>query len=286
MRTRAITALVFVAVMLAGIFISPYSLAALFLAVISIALWEFHTLLLPDDAHKHVRRGVYTAYGVGCYIGMLVVTALPYDTHLFASVASVILLVLTALFIGELFGKAEKPFENVAKGVLGLFYIALPVSYFVGAFALIVRGDVLMHDAGLVFGIIALIWVNDTCALLAGRQFGRNKLFVRISPGKTWEGLAGGIIGTLLIAVLVPYVLPNTGLYRQHPLGCYDWLALGLIVCLFGTLGDLVESMLKRSVGAKDSGNLLPGHGGVLDRFDSFIFVLPFVIAYLLWVAA
>ncbi|TAK40283.1 MAG: phosphatidate cytidylyltransferase, partial [Saprospiraceae bacterium] len=121
-----------------------------------------------------------------------------------------------------------------------------------------------------------LTWMNDTGAYIIGSLFGKHLLFSRISPKKTWEGTFGGIAITFLVAFLF-CVFTNELRFR-------DWIILGAIVSIFGSVGDLVESMLKRSVGVKDSGNLLPGHGGVLDRFDAFIFVLPFAAAYLLWI--
>ena len=120
-----------------------------------------------------------------------------------------------------------------------------------------------------------MTWANDTGAYLIGSQIGRTKLFPRISPKKTWEGSAGGVLVTFLAGYLLSRIFSDISLV--------DWCVLAGIVSIFGSLGDLVESMLKRSLQIKDSGNLLPGHGGFLDRFDAFIFLLPFAAAYLLW---
>jgi phosphatidate cytidylyltransferase len=122
--------------------------------------------------------------------------------------------------------------------------------------------------------LLLLTWMNDTGAYLVGSNFGRRMLFPRISPKKTWEGTIGGVVITFITAA--------SFCAFSGELRLFDWMVLAAFVSVFGTLGDLVESMLKRSVGVKDSGNLLPGHGGVLDRFDAFIFVLPFAAAYLL----
>ena len=119
-----------------------------------------------------------------------------------------------------------------------------------------------------VFGLLLLIWTNDTMAYFVGSQLGRRKLFERISPKKTWEGTIGGGLCAVLVAWGLSFIIKD---FTQP-----QWLVLGMVAAVFGTLGDLVESMLKRSVGVKDSGNLLPGHGGLLDRFDAFIFALPF----------
>ncbi|MEO0775984.1 MAG: phosphatidate cytidylyltransferase, partial [Bacteroidota bacterium] len=125
-----------------------------------------------------------------------------------------------------------------------------------------------------VFGLLLLTWSNDTAAYLVGSRIGKTPLFPRISPKKTWEGSLGGVVITFLIAFLI------SQWFREH--STKQWLVLAGIVAIFGSTGDLVESMLKRSENIKDSGNLLPGHGGVLDRFDAFIFLLPFATAYLL----
>ena len=167
------------------------------------------------------------------------------------------------LFIAELFLSGKSPFVYIGHYLAGLFYISLPIAALFSiatpeAFFLPLR----------VFGLLILIWTNDTMAYFVGSQLGRRKLFERISPNKTWEGTIGGGICTVLMAWGLSFIIKD---FTQ-----IQWLALGVVAAVFGTLGDLVESMLKRSVGVKDSGNLLPGHGGLLDRFDAFIFALPF----------
>ena len=126
----------------------------------------------------------------------------------------------------------------------------------------------------IVFGLLALTWMNDTGAYLVGSQIGKHKLFPRISPKKTWEGSTGGVVFTFVLAYILSLLFDDLRLV--------DWMFLAAIVGTFGSIGDLIESMLKRSLKIKDSGNLLPGHGGILDRFDAFIFLLPFAAAYLL----
>lgn len=172
-------------------------------------------------------------------------------------------------FIYELFSGSARPFQNVGFIVLGMIYIGAP-------FALLsfIAFDGEKFNSWVVLGLLLLTWMNDTGAYLVGSNFGKHLLFPQVSPKKTWEGTIGGVVITFITAALFSHF---TGEMRL-----FDWMILAAIVATFGTLGDLVESMLKRSVGVKDSGNLLPGHGGVLDRFDAFIFVLPFAAAYLL----
>jgi len=124
-----------------------------------------------------------------------------------------------------------------------------------------------------VLGMIFFIWINDTGAYLVGSFLGKHKMYERISPGKTWEGTIGGALFCMAFSFVMVKIFPQLAL--QH------WIAISIIVAVFGTLGDLVESMLKRLAGVKDSGNIMPGHGGVLDRFDSLLFSTPFVFAYL-----
>lgn len=118
-----------------------------------------------------------------------------------------------------------------------------------------------------------MLWTNDTGAYLAGRFFGKHKLFERISPKKTWEGSIGGGILTIGVAFILSVYFTN--------LDQTNWIVLAILVAVFGGLGDLVESMLKRSLNIKDSGNLLPGHGGILDRFDGLLLSIPFIYSYL-----
>jgi phosphatidate cytidylyltransferase len=174
-------------------------------------------------------------------------------------------------FIYELFSRSQHPFRNVGFLVLGMVYIGAPFALL--DFIAFENGE---FSAVIVFGLLLLTWMNDTGAYLIGSRFGKTKLFPSISPKKTWEGTIGGIATTFIVAWGFCAV--------TNQLRLVDWMVLAIIVSLFGGIGDLVESMLKRSIGVKDSGHLLPGHGGVLDRFDAFIFLLPFAAAYLLWI--
>ena len=182
------------------------------------------------------------------------------------------LLLIMSSFLLELFGRSKQPIRNTAFQVLGTFYIGIPFTLLQ---FLAFMGN--SYDYIYVLGFMVIMWMNDTGAYVVGSLFGKNKLMERISPKKTWEGTMGG----LAVAVLVGYLLSL--LFWQLP--SIHWVALGLIIGIFGSLGDLVESMIKRHVGTKDSEELLPGHGGFLDRFDSFIFMLPFATAYLFSVA-
>ena len=168
--------------------------------------------------------------------------------------------------IVQLWKESEQPFRDAAYTLVPMLYIALPLSLM----------SSLIPDVGayVVLMIVVMVWVNDSGAYIGGSLFGKHKMWARHSPGKTWEGTAFGVLVTLLLAVFV-------GPLVQPAIAWYHWLALGFICSVIDTLGDLVESMLKRSVGVKDSGNIMPGHGGFLDRFDSLLIIMPFVFAYI-----
>lgn len=168
--------------------------------------------------------------------------------------------------IVQLWKESEQPFRDAAYTLVPMLYIALPLSLM----------SSLIPDVGayVVLMIVVMVWVNDSGAYIGGSLFGKHKMWARHSPGKTWEGTAFGVLATLLLAVFV-------GPLVQSAIAWYHWLALGFICSVIDTLGDLVESMLKRSVGVKDSGNIMPGHGGFLDRFDSLLIIMPFVFAYI-----
>lgn len=272
MRQRTITAVFFAAAMIGGIFGGIYTFLLLFGLIAAGAIWELNGLL--DSEKNGFARKI-----LGVAIGVLPYAALACDKALLGShsgwcgtgrpafnALDVIfcgeILLVTAAFLLELFGKRERPFSNIGHDLVGLFYVGIPCCLLV---AIAVENQI--YAPYRVFGLLWLVWTNDTLAYLIGSRIGRRKLFPRISPNKTWEGTVGGALCTVGMAGLLSVFFKDFTMAQ--------WLALGAVVGLFGTPGDLVESLLKRSVGVKDSGNLLPGHGGLLDRFDAFLFVLP-----------
>jgi phosphatidate cytidylyltransferase len=274
LRTRAISAVIFVALILGGLLFGPYSFMALFAVVTAICLFEFYTLVLDRYQRRdRVRIGLGVAFGLAPHLiaSAALFDWLPNQDELYLVIILAYFPLLFLMFIYELFAASPHPFENVGMMVMGMVYIGAPfamldyVAYQSGSF-----------DWQLVLGILLLTWLSDTGAYLAGSQFGRTKLFPRISPNKTWEGFAGGA----LLVIAASWLLGEFFPVIRHR----DWIAIAVIVVVFGSLGDLIESMLKRSLGVKDSGKLLPGHGGLLDRFDAFIFLIPFVSAYLIFV--
>lgn len=269
---RASTAFLFVLVMLAGLFGGRYSFICLFAIITALCLWEYLSMVLKRYTKRDfVRMVLGVGFGLTPFMlaSILLMNPMDYGNQ-FIIVSSVLFFPFVFLaFIYELFSGSARPFQNVGFIVLGMIYIGAP-------FALLsfIAFDGEKFNSWVVLGLLLLTWMNDTGAYLVGSNFGKHLLFPQVSPKKTWEGTIGGVVITFITAALFSHF---TGEMRL-----FDWMILAAIVATFGTLGDLVESMLKRSVGVKDSGNLLPGHGGVLDRFDAFIFVLPFAAAYLL----
>ena len=167
--------------------------------------------------------------------------------------------------IVQLWQHSEQPCREAAYTILPLLYIAIPLAMML----------TVLHDFKpmVLLMVVAIVWINDSGAYIGGSLLGKNKMWPRHSPGKTWEGTAFGVAVAVAFAVLMGPAVSNI----EWP----HWLVLALICSIVGTLGDLVESMLKRSVGVKDSGNIMPGHGGFLDRFDSLLVIMPFVYLYL-----
>lgn len=269
MESRVYTAIIFVLVMLGGVYLSPYSFTALFAIITAICLWEFYNISIMQGK---LRRIISLALGLAPYI----IVAIFQLTSIDAKANSLIQLLLISLpiiflfFLYEMTTASEKPFLNIATAILGIVYIGIPFTML--QWIALEKG----YEPNIVCGLMLLNWTNDTAAYLVGSRIGKTLLLPRISPKKTWEGTIGGACFTLLTGFGLMFLMPQ--------LAPVDWAILAVIVIVFGTLGDLVESMLKRSAQAKDSGKLLPGHGGILDRFDAFIFMLPFATLYLMWV--
>ncbi|MBQ4476244.1 MAG: phosphatidate cytidylyltransferase, partial [Bacteroidales bacterium] len=173
-----------------------------------------------------------------------------------------------SLFIIQLFEHDSKQEEHLGKSFLALIYIALPLS---------IATYIGQTDNQLIMATFILIWVADTMAYLVGCSIGKHKIFERISPKKSWEGAIGGFVFTVTAAAFGGYLFPKLGFE------VWQWCVIGAMVGIFGILGDFIESMFKRSADVKDSGNIIPGHGGLLDRLDSFIFTIPW-IAIAVWV--
>jgi len=246
----------------------------LFALVTGLSVWEFCGLVNQREGVQ-VNQFICTVSGVYLFLAMA-----GYNSGLTpASVFIPYLVSIVYLLVAELYLKAKDPINDWAYTMMSQMYVALPFSLLtVLAFRSNAEG---IHYTYLMpLSVFVFLWMNDTGAYLCGSLLGRHKLFPRISPGKSWEGSIGGGILVICIAVLVWYLTENYGV-NDLGLNAFEWAGLGLVVVVFGTWGDLIESLLKRTLGIKDSGNILPGHGGMLDRFDSSLLAIPAAVVYL-----
>ena len=270
---RTITAVFFVTAIV-SCFLRPEAMILLFGLVTGMTIWEF-TGLVNGHEDVTVNQMISTVAGVYLFLAMA-----GYNSGLTpAAVFIPYLVTIIYLMVAELYLKQPDPLNDWAYTMMSQMYIALPFSMLsVLAFQ---SDDTGIHYTWTVpLSVFVFLWINDTGAYLCGSLLGKHKLFPRISPGKSWEGSIGGGILVMLVAVLVWYLSEQ---YEENPLGlsAIEWAGLGLTVVVFGTWGDLVESLFKRTLGIKDSGNILPGHGGMLDRFDSSLMAIPAAVVYL-----
>lgn len=271
---RTVFGALFVAIMVAG-FLRPHYMVVLFSVITGMTLWEYCGLV-NEQKGVSVNRFISTAAGV--YFFVAVAGLRMGFVEGFSAFIPYILSVVY-LFIAELYLKNENPLHCWAYTMLGQMYIALPLSMVSVLAFQVMPGGTLTVDMLLPLSVFILLWSNDTGAYCAGSLFGKHKLFPRVSPGKTWEGSIGGGLFAMIVAGLIGWYV-NRGA-DPHVLNEWQWVGLGLVVCVFGTWGDLVESLLKRTLGVKDSGNVIPGHGGMLDRFDSSLMAIPAAVVYL-----
>jgi phosphatidate cytidylyltransferase len=275
---RTITGVLFVAVLLTC-FLKPMAMTMLFALITGMTIWEF-VGLVNDCEDIRVNRFICTAAGVFLFLAMagFCSDATP------SSVFIPYLLTVVYLFVSGLFTRTPNPINDWAYAMMSQMYIALPLSC-LNILAFRYGADGVEYNFLLPLSIFVFLWMNDTGAYCTGSLLGRHKLFPRVSPGKSWEGSIGGAIIVVLVAVLMSWVdeshlLASFGA-TETGLTLVQWIGLGLVVVVFGTLGDLVESLFKRTLGIKDSGNILPGHGGMLDRFDSSLMAIPASVVYI-----
>lgn len=278
--TRTITGILFVAIMVTGICLRGDAMILLFALITGLTLWEFTGLVNEHVADTTVNRFITTAAGVYLFLAFA-----GYCTGIVPPSAFIpYLLTLIYLFISELYLKQKNPIQDWAYTMLSQLYVALPFSMInVLSFqADPLTGQIAYHWL-LPMSVFIFLWANDTGAYCTGSLLGRHKLFPRVSPGKTWEGSIGGAVIVLIIAAVISYFAGSDASLStlNAQLSTLKWLGLGLVVVFFGTWGDLVESLFKRTLGIKDSGNILPGHGGMLDRFDSSLMAIPAAVIYL-----
>ena len=270
---RTVTGVIFVAAVVAS-FLRPEAMVLLFSIVTGLTVWEF-TGLVNERPGVTVNRFISTVAAVYFFYAMTYFCSDVYGGVAKSVVFIPYLVTVIYLMVSELYLKHVDPIQNWAYTMLSQMYIALPFSLLnVLAFTATPQGAVSFNTL-LPLSVFVFLWVNDSGAYCVGSLLGRHKLFPRISPGKSWEGSIGGAVFVLVAAWAISRFLDSTMLTTL------EWLGLGLVVVVFGTWGDLIESLFKCTLGIKDSGNILPGHGGMLDRFDSSLMAIPAAVVYL-----
>lgn len=272
--TRTVTGVLFVAIMVAG-FLRPEAMILLFALITGMTAWEF-TGLMNERDNVNINRFITTASAVYFYLAVAGFCSGMTPSAVFIPY----LLTVIYLFVSELYTKAPDSIANWAYSMMAQMYVALPLSC-INALAFRSDGNGILFSTLLPLSVFVFLWMNDTGAYLIGSMLGRHKLFPRISPGKSWEGSLGGGIVVVIVAAAVAYIDSSALIEEPTGLTAMQWIGMGLVVVSFGTWGDLVESLLKRTLGIKDSGNILPGHGGMLDRFDSSLMAIPAAVVYL-----
>lgn len=259
MKTRAITAFFFVIVMVLSFLLGAEFFVLFYTLLTAACLYEFYGMVKTRGIQVLDFLGLGLTVFISYVLFASKIDLLP-EIPLYS-----LILIPAVFFLTELFRNKVDPFQNIGFNILGMIYVVFPFLCFMHlAF---VTGSFHIQFA---LGFFIMLWSNDTGAYLVGRFLGKNKLYERISPKKTWEGFFGGI----LIAAFAAFIFQKY--FPEHPL--YIWISMAVVIGVVGTLGDLVESMLKRSLNVKDSGKLLPGHGGLLDRFDGLLLAGPAVL--------
>lgn len=265
---RALTGIIFVVVLISAIYIHPIFFLILFCIITGLTLWEFGGLVKHYE-NANLQRTVNVLGGVYLFIATFVYANGLTDGKIFLPYLLFIMLTM----IAELYYKAPNPINNWAFTLFAQVYCAgsFSILNFIGAEP--GTPDVMSYTPLFIMAIFIFVWLDDTGAYLVGSLIGKHKLFERISPKKSWEGFFGGLILALASSQAFAWFAPE--------INRMNWLGLAATVVLFGTWGDLIESLLKRTLGVKDSGNVLPGHGGMLDRFDSVMLAVPASYIYI-----
>ncbi len=261
---RILSGIIFITVLIFSISYSKISFLTTFFILMILCLYEFSKMIDLKSVFPYTLA--FLAYLFG---NILNVEDVP-SKMIFKYVGVTLFLTLFCSFAWVLLAKKEEIVSHLGKIFLSLIYIVVP-------FILMAQIPFLNNDfeyaRTTILGVFLLIWSNDTFAYLIGKNFGKTKLLKRISPNKTIEGFIGGFISCIIASIIIAQYFTILSLTQ--------WIVISILISIFGVLGDLIESMFKRQAGIKDSSNLIPGHGGFLDRFDSVIFAAPFIFIYL-----
>ncbi len=268
--TRTLSGIVYVSIVIGAIFAGEIAYSLLFLFIAIIGMFEFYRALRNTGIPLNPILGIT----IGCMVYCILTLIVTWNCSVWLLL--LIFPVLFFLWIFYLWKKDTLPFESISYTLCGIIYVAVPL-----ALTQFLAKPIFIHNTQMylpytMLGIFVLQWTSDTFAYLTGITIGKHPLFERHSPKKSWEGFFGGFLFCVFAGFLIGY-------HFHTPFTPFDWIIMAAIVSIIGTLGDLIESMFKRSMGIKDSGKIMPGHGGILDRFDSLIMVTPFLLGYLLF---
>lgn len=276
---RTLSGAVMLAVVLGAILASEWSFIALMAVITLGGIWEFYNFAQKAGYQPMKLLGLFGGmmiFAIAISLFVLFATKDSTNDSLFAIIFGMaiitLLLLVPLMFICELYRKSPTPIANIGSTLMGMLYVALPLSLLILIPALLGNG---VWNPWIVIFYIFIIWANDVFAYLFGITLGRHRLFERISPKKSWEGFFGGLLGAMAMGYVASLVLEADAM---------TWIGLALVAAIAGVFGDLVESLFKRSVDLKDSGNFIPGHGGWLDRFDALIFSAPFAFVYVIFI--
>ena len=280
---RTLSGAVLLLVILGAMWVGFYGYLGLLLFITIAGTWEFYGLAKAKGYEPQRGLGVAVAtlfYVVAAMISIMAVDGVKQFadndtiTMLVVILAIVTISLVAVVFVAEIFRNRTTPIANISTTIAGVGYVALPMALMT-VMPMLIGGNGNWRAIYFLFYLF-LVWGNDVFAYLAGVTMGRHKMCERLSPKKSWEGFVGGVLGSLAVGAVGAAVLDKSYVV---------WMGLALIVSLSSVVGDLVESMFKRDAGVKDSGNIIPGHGGILDRFDAFIISVPFAFVYILIVA-
>ena len=271
---RAITGIIFVGVLIGCILGGPISFTLLFALITALTIHEFG-VIISKQPDVEINKPICMLAGVFLFFGFAYLGVMPGQTEILIPY----LFLIIYLLVSELYLKKKNPLNNWAYAMMSQIYIALSFAMLnvLAYHSIGNEGELsnyqVQYNPILPLSIFIFTWINDTVAYCTGMLFGKHRLFERISPKKSWEGSIGGGVFSIIAAIVMAHYFPFM------PISI--WIGLALTVVIFGTLGDLTESLLKRTIGIKDSGNILPGHGGMLDRFDSTLMAVPAAVVYL-----
>jgi phosphatidate cytidylyltransferase len=270
---RTLTGIWIVIFIIGGFWLHPVSFFITGLILLAGTQYEYYLMIRNTGVRPQMITGMITGLSVYVISTLIASGFIPHNSFL------ILIPLISVILVIELYRKQEKPFDSLAHTFFSVIYTAVPLALFpFSAFSRPGIESILPHGSqefspGIILGFFILLWANDTGAYIIGVSLGKHRIMERISPKKSWEGFFGGLIIAVAVACFFPGLL--------GVLDITGWVVVSVIISIAGIYGDLVESMLKRSMGVKDSGTIMPGHGGFLDRFDSVIISFPIVYLYI-----